>query len=92
VGVWYDLVGTINKHTDESILQHHWETDRFFSTSGVQFAQLTSGLVHFHRVVFSSQLKVKVGYILVKPFVFRVNLNIDWTPVSSKSHKTLVSV
>jgi hypothetical protein len=40
------------------------ETDRFFEDSGVQLAQPTSGLFHFRRVAFSSQLKSKVGSTL----------------------------
>jgi hypothetical protein len=42
------------------------ETDRFFSTSGVQFAQSTSGLFHFRRVALLDTLKTKVGSTLVK--------------------------
>ena len=41
-------------------LQAHRETDHFFATSGVQLAQSTSGLYHYKRVVFSSQLKKSV--------------------------------
>ena len=46
-------------------LQVHRETDRFFSTSGVQpqVPQPSSGFFHFHRVVFSSHLKTKVGIL-----------------------------
>jgi hypothetical protein len=47
-------------------LQAHRETYRFFAASGVQLAQPTSGLFHFHRAAFSSQLKVKAGNILAK--------------------------
>ncbi len=42
------------------------ETDRFFSASGVQLPQPTSGLFHFRRSAFSSQLKTKEVNILVK--------------------------
>ena len=45
-------------------LQAHCETDLFFAASGVQLAQPTSGLFHFRRAAFSSQLKAKVGNIL----------------------------
>jgi hypothetical protein len=38
------------------------------------------------RVVFSSHLKSKVDNILVKAAVLRINLNIDGSPVASKSH------
>jgi hypothetical protein len=37
----------------------HRETEHFFATSGVQIAHSTSGLFHFHRTVFSSQIKQK---------------------------------
>ncbi len=47
-------------------LEAHRETDRFFAASGVQLAQPTSGLFHFRRAAFSSQLKAKVCNILVK--------------------------
>jgi hypothetical protein len=43
-----------------SFLQTHRETDRFFVASGVQLAQTNSGLFHFRRVAFSSQLRAKV--------------------------------
>jgi hypothetical protein len=33
-------------------LQGHRETDRYFEVSGVQFVQPTSGLFHFHGVMF----------------------------------------
>jgi hypothetical protein len=69
-------------------LQAHRETDRFFSASGVQLAQPTSGLFHrgFRCPAFSSQLKAKVGNILAKAAALRINLNIDGTPIASKSH------
>ena len=39
-------------------LQSHRETDRFFSSSGVQLPQLTSGLLHFRRgVLLTSQVE-----------------------------------
>ena len=38
-------------------LQVHRETDRFFSASGVQLTQSTSGQFHDHRVTFSSHVK-----------------------------------
>ncbi len=45
-------------------LQTHRETDRFFAASGVQFEQSDRDQFHYHCVVFSSQLKSKVGNIL----------------------------
>ncbi len=67
-------------------LQAHRETDRFFAASGLQLAQSTSDLYHFKRVVFSSQLKSKVGNILGKTAALRITLNDDVAPVSSRSH------
>ncbi len=58
----------------------------FFAASGVQLAQPTSGLFHFSRAAFSSQLKTKVGNILVKAAALRINLNIDAAFIPSKSH------
>jgi hypothetical protein len=51
-------------------LQAHRETDRFFAASGVQLVQPTSGLFHFLRVVFSSNVKAKVGNILSKLYLY----------------------
>jgi hypothetical protein len=48
----------------------------FFAVSGVQLAQTKSGLFHFRRVAFSSQLRVKVDSTLAKAAVLRVNLNL----------------
>ena len=50
------------------------ETERFFAASGVQLAQPTSGLFHFRRAAFSSQLKAKVGNILAKAAALRAKL------------------
>ena len=44
------------------------------------------GQFHFHRAVFSSQLKSKIGNILTKDPGLRILLNIDGTPVVSRSH------
>ena len=46
-------------------LQAHRETDRFFAASEVQLAQHDRDQFHYKRVTFSSQLKSKVGNILV---------------------------
>jgi hypothetical protein len=64
-------------------LQAHQETDRFLAASGVQLAQST---FHYRRAAFSSQLKSKVGHILVKAAALRLNLNIDGAPKASRSH------
>jgi hypothetical protein len=68
-------------------LQSHRETDRFFSVSGVQLSQSTSGgYFHFHRTAFSSMLKSRVGHILTKAVALRINLNLDGSPITSQSH------
>jgi hypothetical protein len=67
-------------------LQAHRETDRFFAASGVQLAQTSSGLFHFRRAAFSSQLKAKVGSTLAKAAALRINLNIDGEPITSRTH------
>jgi hypothetical protein len=66
-------------------LQSHRKTDRFFSSSGVQSAQSTSDQFHFRCAVFSDQFKNKVGLALAKAAVLRINLNLDGTPIASKS-------
>jgi hypothetical protein len=70
-------------------LQTHRETIRFFATSGVQLAQPTSGIFHFLRVVFSVQLKAKVGSTLDKDEDSRINLNIDGVSITSRTHTHL---
>ncbi len=67
-------------------LQAHRQTDRFFAASGVQLAQTDRGLLHFPRAVFSTTLKAKVGSTLAKDAVLRVTLNIDGTPITSRTH------
>ena len=66
-------------------LQTHRETDRFFATSGFQFAQSTSGLFHFLHTVFSSKLKSKVDNIFAKTVSGCITLNIG-VPIVSRSH------
>jgi hypothetical protein len=67
-------------------LQSHRETDHFFATSGVQSAQSDRGQFHFRRAAFSQHLKSKVGLALAKASALRINLNIDGSPIASKSH------
>jgi hypothetical protein len=67
------------------ILQSHRETDRFLAPSGVQVAQTN---FHFRRSVFISQLKSKVGHILVKSVTLRIMLNIDGSPMDSRESKS----
>jgi hypothetical protein len=67
-------------------LQTHRETDRFFPAPGVQFPQSTSGLFHFCHTDFDQQLKIKVDLVLTKSAVLRITLNLDGSPITSKSH------
>ena len=67
-------------------LQAHRETDRFFATSGVQFTQQDRKDFHYHRAVFSNQLKAKTVSILSKTSALRLILNIDGSPIISQSH------
>ncbi len=67
-------------------LQPHLETDRFFVATGVHLAQHDRDQFHHKRVTFSSQIKSKVGNILAKVAALRIILNIDDSPIASKSH------
>ena len=67
-------------------LQGHRETDRFFTASGVQSVDFDRGFVHFRRTAFSSMLKSRASNILAKAAASRINLNLDGTPIESKSH------
>ncbi len=58
----------------------------FFAASRVQLAQSTSGQFHYRRTAFSSQVKSKMGNILVKAEALRIVLNIDDAPIASTSH------
>ncbi len=62
------------------------ETDSFFTPSGVHLAQHDRGLFHFLRVACSAQLKSRVVLTLTEVAVLRIMLNIDGTPITSKSH------
>ena len=67
-------------------LQAHRETDRFFAASGVQLAQTDRDQYHYHRTTVSSQLKSRVGLTLTKTATLRITLNLDRSPITSKSH------
>ena len=67
-------------------LQTHRETDRFFPASGVQFPQTDRDIFHYRRSSFYSILKRKVGLSLAKAATFRITLNLDGSPIISKSH------
>ncbi len=66
-------------------LQDHRETDRFLAASGVLLMKTN---FHFHGVSLSSQFKSRVGNILtwLKVVSLRINLNIDGSPIDSRSH------
>ncbi len=44
------------------------------------------GQFHYRRAAFSSQLKSKVGSTLAKAAALRVNLNLDVSPITSRTH------
>jgi hypothetical protein len=67
-------------------LQTHRETDRFFEVSGVMSSQSDRGFFHYRRTAFSSMIKSRVGNVLAKASALRINLNIDGSPIVSKSH------
>ncbi len=66
--------------------QTHRETDRFFTTSGVQLQQTTSGIFHFRRSAFLVTLKEKVDSTLSKDTSLRITLNIDGALITSRTH------
>jgi hypothetical protein len=90
VGFTSVIASTSGRLHSESIrillLQAHRETDRFCTTSGVLSAQSDRGIFHYRRAAFSSMLKSRVGNILVKAEVLRINMNLDGSPIVSKSH------
>jgi hypothetical protein len=55
-------------------------------TAGVQLAKPTSAIFHFRRVAFFAQLKAKVGSTLDEAAALRINLNIDGSPITSRTH------
>ena len=75
-----------NEFVSLLFLQDHRETDRFFAVSGVQIAQHHRDQFHYHRTAVSSHLKSKVVNILAKAVALRITLNIDGSPVVSRSH------
>ncbi len=58
----------------------------FFETSGVQLPQTDRGQFHFHHAVFFAQFKSRVVLTLDKESSLRITLNLDGTPIISKSH------
>ena len=67
-------------------LQAYRETDRFFTVSGVQLPESNRGPFHYRRAACSSMIKSRVGNILTKVAVLRINLNLDGESITSKSH------
>jgi hypothetical protein len=66
--------------------QAHRETDRFFAASGVLSAQSDRGFYHLRRAAVSAQLKSKVGLALAKAAALRITLNLDGSPIISRTH------
>jgi hypothetical protein len=59
-------------------------------TSGVQSVQSNIGVFfHFLHTTFSSMLKSRISSILSKTETLRINLNLDGTPITFKSHTHL---
>ncbi len=67
-------------------LQAYRETDLFFAVSGVHHTQHNREGFHYHRAAFSSLIKAKTVSILAKVSALRFILNIDGSPIISKSH------
>jgi hypothetical protein len=90
VGFMPAIVSTSGRLHSEFIrilfLQAHRETECFCEDSRVLSAQSDRGFFHYRHTAFSSILKSRVGNILVKVSGLRINLNIDGSPITSKSH------
>jgi hypothetical protein len=56
------------------------------SASGVLSAQSDCGFYHLRRAAVSAQLKSKVGLVLTKTAALRITLNLDGTPIISRTH------
>jgi hypothetical protein len=67
-------------------LQDHRETDRCFTSSGVQLPQTDRDPFHFRRATFAQQVKNRVGLTLTKTTGLRITLNLDGGSITSKSH------
>jgi hypothetical protein len=52
----------------------------------LSFYNKSENFVQFPSLTFSSQVNSKVGNTLTKVVVLRVNLNLDESPITSKSH------
>ncbi len=58
----------------------------FFEVSEVHLTQHDRGQFYCRRTVFSSQFKEKVDLALAKAATLRITLNLDGTPITTKSH------
>ncbi len=58
----------------------------FFVPSGVLSSESDRGFFHYLHAAFSSMIKSRVGNILGNVSSLRINLNIDSSPIASKSH------
>ena len=73
----------------EEYLEDHDDKIRllYLAASGMQPVQSTiGGLFDFRRAAFLAQLRSKVGSTLLKVAGLRVNLNIDDTSITSRTH------
>jgi hypothetical protein len=65
----------------------HSETDRFFAASGVQLARSTSGQFYYRwRSPPSLRRRLEIFSLNPKAAALRITLNIDGTPLVSRSH------
>ncbi len=67
-------------------LQAHRETDLFFTVSGVLSPQSDRGFYHLCHATVSTQVQRKVGLTLGKVTTLRISLNLDGTPIISRTH------
>jgi hypothetical protein len=90
VSLMPDVVSTSGRLHSEFVrllfLQDPRETDHFFEGSGVLSTQSDCGLYHYHRAAVSAQVKSKVGLALVKTEDLRITLNLDGSPIISRTH------
>jgi hypothetical protein len=63
-----------------------WHLSEWSGLHLIFWWQIFETQFHYHRVVFSSQLRSKVGNILDKTTTLWITLNIDGTPFTSRSH------
>ncbi len=85
-----DITSTLDRLHSEFVrllfLQDHREIDLFFAASGVLSTQSDRGFYHLRRAAVSVQVKNKVGLPLAKTTNLRITLNLDGTPIISRTH------